>query len=84
MIRVVLVFAALLSPFLFPFPVTLLLMFAAATFLPVAALVVGILVDVLYYSPEASFLPVGVLSGAVLALLGLLVRRFVKARIISA
>lgn len=84
MIRVIIVVAALLSPFLFPFPATLALMFAAATFMPPVALVVGVLTDALYLAPGASWLPVGTLWGIGLTLLGLLVRNFVKARIISA
>ena len=84
MIRFVIILAAFLSPFFFPFPATLVLMFAAATLVPPVALVIGVLVDALYLAPGAVALPWGTLWGVALTLLGLLVRRFIKARIISA
>lgn len=83
MIRIVFSIVAFLSPFFFPFSLTLLLSFLAGLFLPVIPLIVGILVDLLYYVPDASLLPLGTLYGALLAVVSYVVRQFVKARIIT-
>ncbi len=83
MIRIILIAAAFLSPFLFPYPATLILALVASLLLPPVGIMIGLLVDALYYTSGASWLPVGILTGAVLTLLGILVRRFVKTRIIG-
>mgnify|MGYP003421979206 CR=1 FL=1 len=85
MIRVVVVVAAIFSPFLFPYPATLLFSFAASLYFPLAGVLLGVLTDLLYYVPGASAfsLPVGTISGALISGGALLVRRFVKARIIG-
>lgn len=85
MIRAVLALGAFLSVFLFPYPLTALLSFVASLYLPGVALLVGILVDLLYYVPEAApyGLPAASLFGLFLSLVALVVRRFVRARIIG-
>lgn len=83
MMRIVFSVAAFLSPFFFPFPLALILSCVAGFFLPAIPLMVGVLVDVLYYVPEASLLPLGTLSGVALAVGCSVVRQFVKARIIT-
>jgi hypothetical protein len=83
MIRAVLSVAALLSPFFFPYVVTLVLAVSAALFLPAVALFTGILVDLLYYTPGASPLPFATIAGVCIAGLAIVVRRFLKARILS-
>lgn len=83
MIRYALTILALLSPFFFPFSATLVLAFAASVFIPPVALVVGLLSDFLYYTPGASFWPMASMWGLLLSICGLLVRRFLKARIIG-
>lgn len=82
MIRAILVLAALLSPFLFPYPYTLLLSFIASLYVPPAALLSGIVTDLFYYVPAAG-LPLGLIFGALLSVIALFVRRFIKARIIG-
>ena len=79
----VLVVAALLSPFLFPFAVTLVLVAAASIVFPPIALISGIVTDLAYYTPGASFLPVASISGLLISVVALFVRRFLKARIIG-
>ncbi len=82
MIRSVLIIAAVLSPLWFPYPLTLVLSFAASLVLPGAGLFVGIFTDVLYFNPQVSMIPVASVTGAAISLGAVLVRRFVKARII--
>lgn len=82
MIRVSLIALALLSPFFFPWPVTLVLGFVAATFLPPVALLVGALSDALYYIPGASVVPLATLVGLCGMGLATVVHQFVKTRII--
>ncbi len=83
MMRIVFSVAAFLSPFFFPFPLTLLLSAVAGFFLPAVPLLVGMLVDLLYYVPESSLLPLGTVCGVLIAAACVLVRQFVKARIIT-
>lgn len=88
MMRALFVLLAFLSLFLFPYPYTVLLSLIASLYLPFAALVVGVLADILYFSPlppssGGLSLPVGTLLGALLSVLALFVRRFVKTRIID-
>lgn len=83
MMRILFSLLALASVFLFPYPLTLALSFAAGLFLPAAPLLAGILVDLYYHTPGAAFIPFGTLAGALIAVLCVLVRRFVKARIID-
>lgn len=75
--------AAFFSPFVFPFPATILLSLAASIFFPPVALLAGLLTDFLYYTPGASAWPVASTLGLFLSVLGLFVRRFLKARIIG-
>jgi hypothetical protein len=84
MIRTVFIVCAFLSPLLFPFPLTVVFVFIASVFLPPVGLMIGALIDALYYTPGASFWPLGIVLGITFTVLGTLVRRFIKARIISA
>ncbi len=83
MIRALVILLAFISPFLFPWPLSLLLLVAAACFLPLTAILIGVLTDAAYYSPGAAFLPMATLAGILACVLGLVVHRFVKARIIG-
>lgn len=83
MMRIVLAAAAFLSPFFFPFPATLVLAALASLYLPPIALLVGILTDLLYYTPGAATWPIATILGLFISLAALLVRRFLKARIIA-
>lgn len=82
MLRIVLLGAAFASTFFYPYPLTLALSFAASIVFPPSGLFVGMFSDFLYYTaPE---LPLATLIGAGVSLLGYVVRRFVKARIMTA
>lgn len=83
MIRSILSVFALLSPFLFPYPVTIILSAAASVFFPPIGFLAGLVADVLYYTPSASIVPVAALLGLSISVAGLFVRRFFKARIIG-
>jgi hypothetical protein len=83
MIRGVFITAAVLSPFFFPFPATLVLAACASVFFPPIALAVGLLTDLLYYTPTASMVPVATLAGLLISIMVVFVRRFLKARIIG-
>lgn len=71
---------AILSLFIFPWEVTLLLMTAAALSVPPSAILVGVLADILYYPGIG--LPAGVLWGAALYIAASGVRHIVKTRIL--
>lgn len=75
---------ALISLFIFPWPVSLALIAAAAFLFPASGIALGVLADILYYSPDVAFLPYFSIYGALLTGLSLLVRRFVKTRIMEA
>lgn len=83
MMRILFSLLAIASAFLFPYPATLILSFVAGLFVPVIPLIVGILVDLYYHVPGASPLPFATLIGASVSIAAVLVRRFVKARIID-
>ncbi len=83
MMRFVLIALAVLSPFLFPYPVTLALSFVASLFYPPLALVVGILTDLLYYVPSVAPLPLAVLTGLALSIAAFFMQRFLKTRIMG-
>lgn len=86
--RVVLTLAAVASLFLFPYPMTLVLSAMASLYVPWAGLSVGVLADLLYFvplspeNPGISF-PLASLTGALISLIALFVRRFVRERIIG-
>lgn len=80
-LRIALVILALASVFFFPYPYTLALSLAASTLFPPAGFLAGALSDLVYYAPPG--LPLATIAGAGASVLGLLVRRFVKARIMT-
>lgn len=80
--RIVFVVAAVLSIFMFPWPFALVLGLVAAVLLPVAGVALGILYDILYHPGE--YWPVASILGLVVTGMALLVRHFVKTRIMSA
>jgi hypothetical protein len=81
--RFVLIGAALMSTFLFPYPFTLVLSFLASIFVPWLALMIGFMNDVLFMVPADDRIPTATILGALASLVALLVRRFIKARIIT-
>ncbi len=83
MMRFLFVLLALASVFLFPYPATLILSFAAGLFVPAIPLVSGILVDLYYHAPGASLVPLATIYGALLSIAAVVVQRFIKARIID-
>lgn len=79
--RYVFLALALLSIFFFPYPLTVLLSFVASLYVPIAGLLIGILADLVYYTPHASSLPLATMYGAAASLLAYILRRFVRARL---
>ena len=71
--------AAVAGLFLFPWPFTAALSFLAGLAFPPVPVAVGIVADLLYYPGSGWWYGTG--TGLILALLAVLVRRFVKARI---
>ena len=82
MIRGALIATAILSALLFPYPYTVLLTVIASVAFPPTGLLVGVLVDALYYTGTG--LPLGLLMGLGASIFGFVVHRFVKARIMDA
>lgn len=77
MIRYAVPVLALIGVFFFPWGYTLFLALIASYLFPVVAVLIGILYDVLYYSPNAYPVPATVF-GAVISVSMLFVRRFVS------
>ena len=67
MIRGVLTLSAVISPVLFPWPLTVVLVLAASVLEPLTPLAVGLFADTLYYVPHAGALPLFTLGGALLS-----------------
>jgi hypothetical protein len=70
---------AALSLFWLPWPLTVVLMFGAGYLYPPLALLIGIAADILYY-PGHGY-PHGAITGAVVTALAVMLRTFVKTRI---
>lgn len=85
MMRATLITAAALSLFLFPYPFTLALSFAASLAFPPVAFLIGIAADILYFVPGEGWqaLPAASLAGAGLSLAAFAARHFLKARILE-
>lgn len=84
MVRIAFFILALLSPFFFPWPVAAVFILAASLYLPVLALLGGVLYDILYYAHGAAGLPLGTVVGALGFVLAWAMHDFVKARIMDA
>jgi len=82
-IKTVSVGSALVSFFLFPYPLTLVLSFGASLVIPWIAVVIGLLYDAVFFTSFEGSVPTASLLGAGASFLALLVRRFIKARIIT-
>ncbi|MDB5237682.1 MAG: hypothetical protein JWL88_784 [Parcubacteria group bacterium] len=78
-VRISIVILACASPFLFPAIITAILAFAAALVFPPLAILLGMLMDLLY--EPSNYWPVASIAGLLLCLIALVVRSFVKARI---
>lgn len=74
---------ALLSLFIFPWQVSVVAIAGASLLVPPAGLALGIIADLVYFTPGSAFMPYFSLFG--LACFGgaLLVQRFVKTRIMG-
>lgn len=73
---------ALVSVVLFPWPLTVLVAVAAALYVPLLPLSIGIFSDTLYYTPAAG-LPLFTLGGMALTLLAFFVRNRLNTGIIK-
>ncbi len=78
-VRASVIILACISPFIFPSIITTLLAFGAALVFPPLAILLGILMDLLY--EPSNYWPVASIVGVILCVLALLVRSFVKTRI---
>jgi uncharacterized membrane protein YdbT with pleckstrin-like domain len=72
---------ALLAPFFFPLPATIMLAVIAGYFFPPLVLVIGVLLDTLYFIGKG--IPLYSLAGIAGVGIMLYVRQFVKARMMS-
>ncbi len=79
----VLVTLAFLGIFMFPWPLTILLIAVASVRMPFVALLGGVLFDVLYFVPGAAYLPWGIVFGIGGFFASLIVHDFMKTRIMA-
>jgi hypothetical protein len=75
----ILTIASFISALFFPWPYTAVIAVGAAVFEPLVPLAVGLFVDILYYSPVTSTLPLFTLGGAVVSIVAYIVRTRVRA-----
>jgi hypothetical protein len=78
-IQVSIIILACMAPFLFPSVISACLAFSAALIFPPLAIVLGILTDLLYQ--PAHYWPMASLVGLLLCVVAVMVRSFVKTRI---
>lgn len=83
MSRIMTSLIALISLFIFPWQVALVAILAASLVVPPAGLLLGLVGDLVYYSPGVAFAPYFTLFGIGSFALSLLVHRFVKTRIME-
>lgn len=83
MIRYLVLGVTFLSLFWLPWPFTVFLMFLASVFVPLAGIVFGVLLEVLYAPVGFIGVPIGVLWGALASLAGFGLSRFIATRIMS-
>lgn len=81
--RVMSIILALIALFIFPWQVALIAVFGASLLTPLSGIALGIIADLVYYVPGAAFLPYFSLFGLAATVIGFLVQRFVKTRIIG-
>jgi len=81
--RILIPLASVIALFLFPWPVVLLFMLAASLLVTPAGFALGVLYDLIYFTPGSAFLPFMSLWGLALSVLAFLVHRFVKTRSIT-
>lgn len=82
MMRIAAIVLALIAPFVFPWPLALILGFIAAVFIPFLAPLLGVLVDSVYWTPGTG-LPYATMIGLVGFLIASVVHRFMKTRIMG-
>lgn len=82
MMRGVATLIVLASTFLFPWPLTVVLVLSTAPFEPLLPFAVGILADTIYYTPAAGASPLYTVLGALSSVLAVLVRNQLRTGII--
>ncbi len=80
--RILATILALISPFVFPWVVTLVTAALASVVFPPLGIVVGIMMDILYNSP-ATGIPYATIIGALVSGIGYVVHQFIKTRIME-
>jgi hypothetical protein len=83
MLRYALPAFALLSLFLFPWPLGVAAIFLSAGFAPASGILLGVSADLIHFAPGAYAFPYASALGACATLAGFVVQRFVKARIMG-
>ena len=81
--RGILTFFVFISVIFLPWPLTAVLALVSSISIPLLPLAVGIFADTLYYTPEASILPIFTLCGAVATCVAIFVRSRLKTSIIG-
>lgn len=84
MIRYVILAATFLSVLWMPWPITVMLMTISSMLLPVAGIIFGVMFDMIYAPVGAIGIPLGIMWGASASVLGVLMSRFIRSRIMGA
>jgi hypothetical protein len=83
MTRAILILATCISFVALPWQFTVLMMVVLSTSIPLAGIIVGVLLDLVYAPVGVSSLPLGVMFGALATAIGYAISRFVRARIMD-
>lgn len=84
MTRAILILATCISFVMLPWQFTVVMMVVLSTTIPLAGIIVGVLIDLVYAPVGISSVPLGVLFGVVASALGYAISRFLRARIMGA
>lgn len=83
MIRGALTILAFVSTVLFPWSLSVIIALVATFFEPMVPLAVGLFTDTLYYTPQASAIPIFTLYGAIVTAIAFFVRSRLSTGIIN-
>mgnify|MGYP007071675133 CR=1 FL=1 len=82
--RAILILATCISFVALPWQFTVFMMVVLSTSIPLAGIIVGVLLDLVYAPVVISSFPLGVVFGLCASAIGYAISRFVRARIIDA
>lgn len=81
MMRALIISASIATLFFFPYPLSVVVIFLLALYIPLSGVALGIMLDALYFTEGAAPLPYATITGLIATLLGILVQRFIRTHV---